>query len=131
MSLDWNADKVPANLRTYKWGEGEDEKQLHPKMELMIWLTLTLRMSYDGKQSAKDEVLKRVQYIREKEPRLLTLYVSDDHQKDHPAVWQGAQDGKYILTDSDILERWGLWTNAYYSDTKSFNKWKAWFDKKN
>jgi hypothetical protein len=131
MSLDWDAEKVKPELRTYVWGKGEDDKQLHPKMHLLIWLTMVLRMSYTGTEKAKQEVLNRVQHIREKEPRLLRLNVSKEHLEQFPELWKGTnpETGEYLLTDEDVLTYWGLWTNAYYSDTKSFSRWKKWFDK--
>jgi hypothetical protein len=132
MSLDWLAEKLPKSIRNYTFlsDKGEPTTVMHPKMEALIWLTLTLRMNYTGGVNKKREVLKRVQYLRSK-GKLPALWVGQKTLKEDPATWQGAdKDGKYILTDSDILDYWGLWTNSVYSTDNAFPQWKAQIDKR-
>lgn len=132
MSLDWLAEKLPKSIRNYTFlsDTGEPTTVMHPKMEALIWLTLTLRMNYTGGINKKREVLKRVQYLRSKD-KLPALWVGEKTLKEDPATWQGAdKNGKYILTDQDVLDYWGLWTNSVYSTDNAFPKWKALIDKR-
>jgi len=132
MSLDWLATKIPKSVRNYTFlsDKGEPTTVMHPKMEALIWLTLTLRMNYTGGLAKKSEVLKRVQYLRAK-GKLPALWVGENTLKQDPASWQGAdKDGKYILTDQDVLVYWGLWTNSVYSTGNTFKQWKTLIDKR-
>ncbi|NBU23895.1 MAG: hypothetical protein EBS38_08370, partial [Actinobacteria bacterium] len=76
MSLDWLAEKLPQSIRNYTYlsDTGEPTTVMHPKMEALIWLTLTLRMNYTGNATKQAEVLKRVRYLRQKD-KLPALWV--------------------------------------------------------
>lgn len=135
MSLNWNHTKVPKEHRSYmnKGRDGKMEEILHPKMEKMIWLTMLLRMSYEGDAKKNAEVKKRLAYLRE--VKLLSpIYLDDEVLKRDGDLWEGAVNVKddlyeYYITEKDVDTYWGLWTNAFYSDTKAFSKWKALVDK--
>jgi hypothetical protein len=132
MSLDWLAEKLPKSIRNYTFlsDTGEPTTVMHPKMEALIWLTLTLRMNYTGNTTKQAEVLKRVRYLRQKD-KLPALWVGEKTLKEDPATWQGAdKDGRYIITDQDVLDYWGLWTNSVYSRGNTFLQWKALIDKR-
>jgi hypothetical protein len=133
MSLDWNHSKVPKELRTYNAvnSKGEVTVVMHPKMEKLIWLTMLLRMSYTGDAKKKNEVKKRIAYLRE--VKLLSpLWFDDAVLARDGDLWKGANKVRddqyeYYISDEDVDTYWGLSTNNNYGDT--FTKWKALVDK--
>jgi len=129
MSLNYNYSKVPEHLRVNRWVyNGKRQERMGAKLNLLIWLTLITRRHLQGGAKSKREVLKRVQYLRALgfiEPILPGL----EMVKAEPEYWKGAVLDKsgeywnYHLTDQDVIDHWGLWTNSHYAD-ETFTKWR-------
>lgn len=92
---------------------------------------MLLRMSYTGDAKKKNEVKKRIAYL--KEVKLLSpLWFDDAVLARDGDLWKGAvkvreDQHEYYISDEDVDTYWGLSTNNNYGDT--FTKWKALVDK--
>jgi hypothetical protein len=147
MSLNWQMpENSSKNVLAYKTRyKGKEDETMHPILHRLIFLTMRLCADLDGSEKDKQDVKRRMDYIRLTDPELVTLgFGSEANQVE---VWDGEkwvgfvehfkptkrfnQDGKMVswevvITDEWIDKYWGLSTNA---DRKTFTKWFTHYNK--
>lgn len=120
MSLNWEltnaVDNDPRLNYTFK-----DEKQMHPKLHCLIFLTMVIGQDFQGNEKKKQQAFKRLRFlrkIRQASSVGIALNIGRGAFDADPVTWagtefeEGGKYGEYRITEADIETYWGLSTNA-------------------
>jgi hypothetical protein len=125
----WNEDGTPVMEANEETGAMEQKTLLHPKIERLMWLTISINRDLTGGAKAKLEFKMRLHTLQ-----MLGLCSAMEigtvaYEKE-PETWKGAKlvaEGTpyarytYELTSDDVEAYWGLKTNVW--GREAFSKW--------
>jgi len=129
--LHYNYKNLPENLRETWWiYNGERKSQLGVKLSRFVWMTLSIQRNLTGGVVKQKEFLKRFNYLKQI-GHISKIVFTKELMESQPDYWKGATlnaqgEYEYELTDQDVLDHWGLYTNSNYTDT--WTKWKKSID---